>query len=140
MSAVTSSEHAIEVGVISRRASRERADEHYADWCEPPALTLDESGVIQDCNRPCEMLFGARCINLVGRHVSSLFSELLDVALVQQGRLNPVLNYNCHCGQLFHAQSRQGHAFSSKLYFVHLANDGRPSLRLIVRPLGAMAA
>jgi hypothetical protein len=103
---------------------------------EPPALALDEDGVILNLSELGEELLGCSCSDLSGRHISRLFPELSGISLVQQGRLNPSLNYVCHCGKVFHAQNLQGGTFFSRLYFVCLANeDGQPRLRLIVRPL-----
>lgn len=106
----------------------------YAESQEPPALTLDERGMIRDCSRSGEMLFGYRRHDLVWQHVSVLFPQLSGVALVQQQRLNPLLNFFCRCGKLFQSQNRQGDTFLCKLSFVRLESDGRHILRLIVRP------
>jgi hypothetical protein len=70
----------------------------------------------------------------VWRHVSTLFTQLTGVELVQAGPVNPFLNYLCRCGQLFQAQNQQGDTFSSKLSFVRLEYEGRRFLRLIVNP------
>lgn len=107
---------------------------HIASWHEPPALTLDERGMIRDCSKSGETLFGYRRHNLVWQHVSMLFPQLSEVALVQQQRLNPLLNFLCRCGKLFQTQNRQGDIFFSKLSFVHLEYDGMYTLRLIVLP------
>jgi hypothetical protein len=101
---------------------------------DPPALSLDERGMILDCSKTFEKLSGFRRSDLVWRHVSTLFSQLTGVELVQAGQVNPFLNYLCRCGQLFHAQNQQGDTFSSNLSIVRLEYDGRRFLRLIVNP------
>lgn len=106
----------------------------YAEWQEPPVLTLDERGMIRDCSKSGEKLFGYRRHNLVWQHVSMLFPQLSGVALVQEERFNPLLNFLCRCGKLFQTQNRQGETFLSKLSFVSLEYDGRRILRLIVLP------
>jgi hypothetical protein len=106
----------------------------------PPALSLDERGMIHDCSKSFEKLFGFRRSDLVWKHVSKLFPRLADVELVQSGRLNPLLNYLCHCGHLYEALNSQGETFSSNLSFVHIEFDGRRSLRMIVRPVDSAEA
>lgn len=107
---------------------------YYIEWQEPPVLTLDERGMIRDCSKSGESLFGYRRHNLVWQHVSMLFPQLSGVALVREERFNPQLNFLCHCGKLFQTRNRQGDTFLSKLSFVSLENDGRRTLRLIVQP------
>jgi PAS domain S-box-containing protein len=111
-----------------------RTDENLAVRHDPPALSLDERGMILDCSKTFEKLFGFRRSDLVWRHVSMLFSQLTGVELVQAGQVNPYLKYLCRCGQLFQAQNQQGDTFSSNLSFVRLEYDGRRFLRLIVNP------
>jgi PAS domain-containing protein len=101
---------------------------------EFPSLSLNERGMIQDCNKSCERLFGYLRRELVWQPVSCLFLQLAGVALVQDGLFNPRLNFLCRCGNLFQAQNRQGDTFTSTLSFVRLEYDGRLTLRLIVNP------
>jgi PAS domain S-box-containing protein len=115
-------------------AVNETNPSYYVEWQEPPELTLDERGMIRDCSKSGERLFGYRRHNLVWQHVSMLFPQLSGVALVQEERFNPQLNFLCHCGKLFQSQDRQGETFFSRLSFVSLENDGRRTLRLIVHP------
>jgi hypothetical protein len=123
MNPVKESDAAIEVNSSS-----------YDEWQEPPVLTLDERGMIRDCSKSGERLFGYRRHNLVWQHVSMLFPQLSGVALVQKEQFNPLLNFLCRCGKLFQTQDRQGDTFLSKLSFVSLEYDGRHTLRLIVHP------
>ena len=113
---------------------QEWSGEHPNAWHEPPALSLDERGMIQNCSKSCEGLFGYRRHELVWHPISSLFPQLTGVALVQEGRFNPALNFLCRCGKLFQGQNVQGDTFTSTLSFVRLEYDGRPTLRLIVSP------
>lgn len=105
------------------------------EWYEPPALTMDQSGMIQTCNESCEELFGCRSLDLADQHVSCLFPQLTGHTLMMDGRLNPMLDFLCHCGHHFHTQDRQGRTFASALNFVRIEHGGRRSLRVIVRPL-----
>lgn len=109
--------------------------ERTMEWYEPPAFALDETGIIQKCSESCEALFGYRSADLVKQHISWLFPQLSGHELIMDGRLNPMLDFLCHCGHLFQAQNGQGDTFKSALSFVRLEHGGRRSLRLIVRPL-----
>lgn len=51
-------------------------------------LTLDDQGMIRDCSRACEQVFGYPPEELAGRHVSMLLPQLPDTDLVQEGRIN----------------------------------------------------
>jgi len=107
---------------------------------DPPALSLDERGMILDCSKSFEMLFGYLRSDLVWRHVSSLFPQFEGVELVTAGDLNPMLCYLCRCGHLFHAKNRQGDLFSNGLSLVRIENNGRKRLRVIVHPSDSMEA
>lgn len=102
---------------------------------EPPALSFCERGLIQDCSKSLEMLFGFRRSDLVWQSVSKLFPLLKGIELVQAGQVNPLLKYRCRCGQLYQAQNQQGDTFSCNLSIVRLEYEGRRSFRLIVRPV-----
>lgn len=112
----------------------DQVDEQLAKLHDSPALSLDERGMIQDCNKSCEGLFGYMCRELVWQPVSSLFFQLAGVVWVRDGRFNPRLNFLCRCGKVFQAQNRQGDIFTSTLSFACLEYDGRRTLRLIVSP------
>jgi len=113
---------------------QEWTNEYRAERHEPPALSLGERGLIQDCNKSLVMLFGFRRSDLVWQPVSKLFPQLVDVELIQGGQVNPFFNYLCRCGQLYQSWTRQGKAFSSNLSIVRLEYEGRRSFRMIVRP------
>jgi len=99
------------------------------------ALTLDERGVILDCSKAAERLFGYLRSELIWRHVSQLLPQLIEDALVQDGRLNPRLSFLCHSGHLFQTHDQHGRAFRSELHLVELNNLSGRSLRLIVCPV-----
>ncbi|MDD5058689.1 MAG: PAS domain-containing protein [Sideroxydans sp.] len=101
---------------------------------DPPALSLDERGMILDCSKSFEQQFGFRRIDLVWKHVSRLLPQLKDVDLIQEGKINRLLNFLCHCGLLFQAQTPQGDYLTARLSIVHIETQGRRSLRLIVQP------
>lgn len=101
----------------------------------PASLSLDSRGYIQTCARPVEKLFGYRQHELLWQHISCLFPQFFEVALIQDERLNPLLNYLCHCDHDFEAIDKQGEPVVCNLNLFLVENDGQQSLRLIVRPL-----
>ncbi len=104
------------------------------------ALTLDQRGMICDCNHACENLFEYRRGELVWRHVSMLLPELTELELMQNGQPNPRLSYLCHIGRPYRAITREGECFASKLFFTCLENPGHCQLSLIIRPAASPAA
>ncbi len=100
-----------------------------------PMLALDSDGFIQECGEFIEAIFGYRPHELVWQHISCLFPHFSDVALMQGDRLNPLLNYLCHCDHIFEAINRQGEVVICNLNFFLVENKGVASLRMIVRPV-----
>jgi hypothetical protein len=119
---------------FSHSRTREGSDEYRIEPQDPPSLALDERGMIQDCSRSFERLFGFQRRELAWQHVSRLLPQLTGVDLIKEGRLNPFLNYLCHCGHHYEAQNRQGDILSCILSFVRVEFDGKRSLRLIINP------
>jgi hypothetical protein len=102
--------------------------------CELPSIFVDERGMILDCSNTSEKIFGYRRRDVVMLHVSKLFPELAEIELVQKGEFNPALVFLCRCGKLYQAKNRLDYTFLCNLNFVHLANNGKNTLRLIVSP------
>jgi transcriptional regulator of aromatic amino acid metabolism len=113
---------------------REWAEDFRATRQDHPALSIGVQGLIQDCNKSLQVLFGFRRSDLVCQQVSKLFPQLEGIELIQAGRVNPLLNYVCRCGQLYRARTRRGDTFCSHLSIVRLEYAGRPNFRMIVRP------
>ncbi|WP_157648559.1 PAS domain-containing protein [Thiobacillus denitrificans] len=97
-------------------------------------LTLDDLGVIRDCSRACEQVFGYLPDELAGRHVSMLLPQLPDTDLVQEGRINSRLAHLCHCAFSFQARRRDGQCFASELFINRL---GSHNVVVLVRSLEA---
>jgi len=106
----------------------------HVEWQEPPALTLDERGMICDCSKTGEKLFGYSRTDLVWKHVSELLPELAEISLVKNGELNQQLGFLSHCGHHFLAINRLGNIFMNELFFVLLDYAGRRTIRMIVQP------
>jgi len=97
-------------------------------------LTLNDQGVIRDCSRACEQVFGYPPEELAGRHVSMLLPQLPDTDLVQEGRINSRLAHLCHCAVAFQARRRDGRCFASEL-FINLL--GSHNVVILVRRIEA---
>ncbi|MGA9665945.1 MAG: PAS domain-containing protein [Gallionella sp.] len=106
----------------------------HAVWQEPPALTLDERGMICDCSTAGEKLFGYSRKDLVWQHVSKLLPELSEIHLVKNGQFNSQLGFLSRCGQPFLAINRLGNVFLNNLHFVLLNYAGKYSIRVILQP------
>jgi PAS domain S-box-containing protein len=98
------------------------------------ALTLDERGMICDCNSASEKLFGYRRSELVWRHVSMLLPQLTGIDLLEDGRINAELRFRCHIDYRFQVLNRNGERFLGGLWLNDLRNNGSRRLRAIVRP------
>lgn len=108
-----------------------------ADWHEPPSLLLDESGLIQDCSKHVENLFGYQLCELVWQHISCLFPQLSDIALIQKGQVNPKLAFISRCGHIFLGLNRRGNTIPIELNFIRFEREGLCTLKLILRPSGS---
>ena len=98
------------------------------------SLTLDDHGLVCDCNRAGEALFKYRRSELVWKHVSMLLPQLVDFELMQNGQPNPQLRFLCRIGRYFQAVPKEGAHFPSELFLNRLNNKGKSRLSLIVRP------
>jgi PAS domain S-box-containing protein len=124
----------VKIAPSSNLNSRSKSDERLNESLDPPALSLDERGMIQDCTKSFEQLFGFKRTELVWQHVSRLFPQLDGIELVQAGKINSHLQYISRCGRNYLTQNRQGDMFFANLCFVRVEYNGRHSLRLIVNP------
>lgn len=99
------------------------------------ALTVDDRGMVCDCNRAGEALFKYRRSELVWGPVSNLLPQLADFALIQNGEPNQRLKFLCHIGLYFMAVTKEGEHFSSELFLNCLDSKRNSRLSLIVRPV-----
>lgn len=127
-------EDAIEPQNHPQAGSQKRLGEVASKHEELPVLLLDEDGMIQDCNKPVENLFGYQLSDLVWQHISCLFPQLSKLALIQKGQINPKLHFITHCGHIFLGLNRQGNPIPNELSFIRLDQHGSNTLRLILRP------
>ena len=100
------------------------------------ALTLDDRGMVCDCNRAGAALFKYRRSELVWRHVSMLLPQLANMELMQNGQPNQHLRFLCRIGRSFQAVTQDGEHFSGQIFLNVLDQPGRGRLSLIVRAIG----
>jgi PAS domain-containing protein len=124
----------LQPGPLPYPQTQRHEDTLSSERMDPPALSLDERGMIQDCSKSFERLFGFKRCDLVWQHISRLLPQLTGVDLVEAGRINPFLNYLCHCGHHYLAQNQRGDTFPCNLNFVRVEFGGKSSLRLILNP------
>lgn len=103
-------------------------------WQEPPTLTVNDCGMICDCSRAGETLFGYSLKDLVWEPVSKLLPELSGIQLIKNGQFNTQLDFLSRCGQPFLAVNRLGNIFLNNLNFVLLNYSGKYAIRVIVQP------
>lgn len=101
-----------------------------------PMAILNERGMILECNKPFETLFGFEWGGLTWQHISRLFPNLLGNDFVQAGETTPLRDYLIRCAEQHRAQHRNGGIFSCNLIFVRTAHDGMCCLMMTVIPSG----
>jgi cold shock CspA family protein len=106
-----------------------------AEWEDSPSLILDERGMIYDCSKAGELLFGYRQKDLIWQHVSRLLPELSEVQLVKNGLFNPKLSFLSRCGHSFNAKTKLDQIFFNYLHFVLLGCAGAYTIRVTLHPL-----
>ena len=126
--------------VAAATATAERNGNRPADWCEPPALTLDADGVIVDCSDRGEVFFGYARTELSSLHVSRVLPQLAGLELLKNGEPDAYFSFLCHIGHAFEVQPRAGAAFLCGLSMVCFRNAGQTILRLIAQPSPAAFA
>ncbi len=130
----------VKSGTIFLAKQRRRTEQTRPAWHEPPALSLDERGMIKDCSKSFERLAGYRRSELVWHHVSMVFPQLGEIELFQAGQINPMLHYLSHCGHIYQMLNHLGYSLSSNISFFTLENSGKKILRLVVCPLESAQA
>jgi hypothetical protein len=121
---------------VRHAVKTERKSEHHS----PAVLLLDVNGYIQECGNSIEELCGYSQHELLWQHISCLFPKLGEIDLLQNGKLNPMLNYICHCDHIFEAMHKKSGIIVCNLNFFMVEHAGGQNLRLIVRPVVAANA
>ncbi len=105
-----------------------------AEQSAPPFLLLDENGMISDCSKSVEERFGYQLIDIAWRHVSCIFPQLSESALIQKGKVNSHFEYIAHCGHVFQGVDKLGGTVPTELKFIRREHEGVVTLRLILHP------
>ena len=101
------------------------------DYAEPAALTLNQMGMIEDCNDAGEELVGFDRGDLLQRHISKLLPQLADEDLICDGHLNSKLVHLARCGKRFRLQSGKNVDLFLGLIFVQLKNGLKSKIRIM---------
>jgi len=101
---------------------------------ELPALWMDRTGIIVECNPALETVFGYAGRELVSQHVSVVLPELSTGYVFRGGSLNPMLDFLSHLGHHFHARKQNGYAFGAELHFIENHHGEPKTIRLLVQP------
>ena len=123
---------AVETNMFASAIRPESTTEYSVE--QQPALSLDERGMITDCNKPFEMLFGLEWRDLVWHHVTRVFPQLSAEDFSRAGEIYPLPDYLSRCSQRYQAKNRHGETFTSNLIFVRHEQEGKVLLRMMVFP------
>lgn len=97
-------------------------------------LMINDNGIIHECNRAFEKLFGYLSSDILWKHVSLLLPQLAGIALMNSGQVNPRLRFLAHIGHQFEVISLGGIHFASQLFISEVENLGEHYLRIIICP------
>lgn len=98
-------------------------------------LTLDDNGTICECNKAAAMLLDCEPSKLTWQHISAIFPQFAETALMQRGMINPNLRFLSHIGYQFELVGLSGVHIACALFFNEVEDFGRHCLRLIIRPI-----
>ena len=98
-------------------------------------LTLYDNGIIRYCNKACARLLGCTPSKLIWQHVSTIFPQLAEVALVKDERVNPYLRFLSRVGHHFEVVGLGGVNFACELFFNEVENLSQHCLRVIIQPV-----
>ena len=104
-------------------------DEDFAE------LTLSDNGLIRECNKAFERLFGFTQKMLLWQHVSMLLPQLAGVAIVREGEINHRLHYLAHIGHRFEMLCLGGGRRAVRICLNDGENSGRHYVRLTLCPV-----
>ena len=135
MSLQTAGNAAIKTHISSSASGQQWTDSRASELNDLPALSLDERGMILDCNKQFQMQTGFEWHDLVWHHVTRVFPQLSAGDFNQAGQAYPLPDYLIRCSKLYQAQNRHGITFFSNLIFVHQEHKGKRSLKLFVCPV-----
>lgn len=103
-------------------------------------LTLDENGIIKECNKAGAELLGCAANKLTWLNISKFLPRLGEVALLQGERVNPYLRFLSRVGHQFELIGMGGVHLTSQLFFNEAENQNPHYLRIIIQPVGPETA
>jgi PAS domain S-box-containing protein len=118
--------------------ARQEGSAPRVQWVPPvhALITLDQEGMIADCDAEAGRLFGYRPVELHGRHISFLLPELARMPVFRDNAVNPRLAFLCHCGKHFTGCRREGWSFPVELFINRVEATTQQPLLLMVRAAG----
>jgi hypothetical protein len=134
MNLQTKGNSARETNISSFAPTQEWTDAQLSELGDLPALSLDERGMILDCNKQFEKQTGFEWHDLVWHHITRVFPQLTADDFIQAGQVVPLPDYLIRCSKLYQAQNQRGVSFFSNLIFVLHEHEGKRALRLFVCP------
>lgn len=102
---------------------------------ETPAMMLNYSGIITDCNWACARLLGYPQTQVIQQHISKFLPQIQETVLFKDHHLNPHLRFLSRIGHHFQAVRCNGAFFASQIFFVELGNTCESFIRVIIRPI-----
>lgn len=119
--------------------ARQGGPASHVEWVPPvhALITLDQEGMIADCDVEAGRLFGYRPAELLGRHISFLLPELARMPVFRDNAINPRLAFLCRCGKHFTGCRREGWSFPVELFINKVEGTTQQPLLLMVRAADA---
>lgn len=110
-----------------------------ADYCQSEEdvafLTLDDDGLICECNKAAAILLDGAPNSLTWQPISKFLPWLAETPLMQGRSINPTLRFLSRIGYSFEVIGMSGIHFACTLFFNEIESLGRRHLRLIFRPI-----
>ncbi len=97
-------------------------------------LTLNDNGMIRDCNKAVERLFGYPPGKLLWQHVSVVLPQLAGVTLINGGEINPRLHFLAHIGHRFEMVGLGGMRCAVMIFLNIFETRGRHDVRVTLCP------
>jgi hypothetical protein len=97
-------------------------------------LMLNESGFILNCNTVAGKLLGGMTSQLLWQPITKFLPQLVNTALMLNGKINPRLRFLSRIGHLFEVTSADGESFKSRVFFNEVENYGQQNLCLVILP------
>ena len=95
-------------------------------------LTLNDNGIIRDCNEAIERISGYSLEQLLWQHVSVLLPQLAGLELMRGGEINRRLRFLAHIGHCFEMSGMNGENLAVRICLNHVETKGRHFLRITI--------